>query len=448
MAHECEDYLAQVGAQIRWPRARTYLLEELSHHLTDQRAALEEEGVSPEEAERRAVTDMGDPAAVGKELNALHRPALSLAPAFLALGIGLVGGALIPGLVGGSALRYWLGFVLGLGLMALLRLSDLGGLIRRRGGWLSLVMALALVLTVAVILGSPRLPIGPSPLWPLYLCLFFPLLFALLLLRLRGMPGKLLCFLSLWMYALAIPALLVPNLTTALLLGGTMLLTATVATALGWFGGKRWVGLISLWAPTVLLMGLFFSAYTSIPGRLQFFFHPEQDPMGYGWQTLLMRDILWKGSEEAAAEYLSIPLSQYPDISLLTLSARLGRPVMAAALGIILLFAVVCLWRMGKLRSTSGKLLALSLFLPLFFQAIAYWLYNAALFPFSSSLPLPFFSYGPTGMVVDFALLGLLLSVFRMDPLQRDGPRCQLQFSTPEMVKRLYSLVQPADEHS
>ena len=51
MARECEDYLAQVGAQIHWPRARTYLLEELSHHLTDQRAALEEEGVSPEEVE-------------------------------------------------------------------------------------------------------------------------------------------------------------------------------------------------------------------------------------------------------------------------------------------------------------------------------------------------------------------------------------------------------------
>lgn len=448
MARECEDYLAQVGAQIRWPRARTYLLEELSHHLTDQRAALEEEGVSPEEAERRAVADMGDPAAVGRELNALHRPALSLAPAILALGIGLVGGALIPALVGASALRYWLGLALGVGLMALLHLSDLGGLIRRRRGWISLGMVLAFVLTVAGIQCSPRLPVGTSPLWPLYLCLFFPLLFALLLLRLRGMPGKLLCFLSLWMYALAIPALLVPNLTTALLLGGTMLLTATVATALGWFGGRRWVGLVSLWFPTVLLMSSFISALVSTSGRIQYFFHPEQDPAGYGWQILLMRDILWKGSEAAATEYLSIPLSQYPDISLLTLSARLGRPVMAAALGVILLFAMVCLWRMGKLRSTSGKLLALSLFLPLFFQAVAYWLYNAALFPFSSSLPLPFFSYGPTGMVVDFALLGLLLSVFRMDPLQRDGPRCQLQFSTPEMVKRIYSLVQPADEHS
>ena len=57
--------------------------------------------------------------------------------------------------------------------------------------------------------------------------------------------------------------------------------------------------------------------------------------------------------------------------------------------------------------------------------------------------PLPFFSYGPTSMVVDFALLGLLLSVFRMDPLQRDGPTLPLPQLSPHLLEFLLC---PEDE--
>ena len=147
MAREMADYLDRVGARIRWPRARTYLLKELSGHLEDQRAALEAAGVPPEEAERRAVADMGDPEPVGDELNALHRPARSLAPAVFALAVSLAGAALIPALAGGSPLRYWAGLLLGLAAMALLRLVDLGTLARRMGKW-AIPLAVALPLSL------------------------------------------------------------------------------------------------------------------------------------------------------------------------------------------------------------------------------------------------------------------------------------------------------------
>ena len=421
VAREIADYLDRVGARIRWPRARTYLLKELSGHLEDQRAALEAEGVPPGEAERRAVADMGDPEPVGEELNALHRPARSLAPAVFALAVSLTGAALIPALTGGSPLRYWAGLLVGLAAMALLRLTDLGGLARRTGRW-ALPLAVGLpFLLMALTYAVPRLSTGAAPTWLLYPSLFLPLAFALALTALRGVHGGWLCALTPLMFLLAAPAALVPSVTTALFLGGTMLLTASAAVLAGWFRGKPWVGLVSLWAPAALCTG-WAVRFLVLSDRMRYFVHPELDPNGYGWQALLIRNLLWKGSGEAAEEYLSYPLCQDPGYTLLTLSARLGRPVMLAALAGILLFAGLCLWRIWKLHSTSGKLLALSLFLPLFFQAGAYWLQNAALFPFGSALPLPFFSYGPTSMVVDFALLGLLLAVFRMDPLQRDGP--------------------------
>lgn len=75
VARECvNEYLETVGGQIRWRRARRVLLRELSDHIADQAAAFEAEGRSPEEALAGAVAEMGEPEAVGRELDRLHRP--------------------------------------------------------------------------------------------------------------------------------------------------------------------------------------------------------------------------------------------------------------------------------------------------------------------------------------------------------------------------------------
>ena len=74
MPETIKGYLAIVQEQIRWKRARPMLLRELEQHLEDQRDDCLKEGNSPEEAERLAVQDMGDPVTVGTELDAVHRP--------------------------------------------------------------------------------------------------------------------------------------------------------------------------------------------------------------------------------------------------------------------------------------------------------------------------------------------------------------------------------------
>ena len=68
------DYLDTVTAQIRWKRARAAAVRELETHLEDQRQEFQTEGHPPEEAERLAVEEMGDPVAVGTDLDRLHRP--------------------------------------------------------------------------------------------------------------------------------------------------------------------------------------------------------------------------------------------------------------------------------------------------------------------------------------------------------------------------------------
>ena len=67
-------YLDTAAAQIRWKRARVVAVRELETHLEDQRDEFQAEGHSPAEAERLAVEEMGDPVAVGTDLDRLHRP--------------------------------------------------------------------------------------------------------------------------------------------------------------------------------------------------------------------------------------------------------------------------------------------------------------------------------------------------------------------------------------
>ena len=69
-----QEYLAAVGAQIRWRRARRPLLRELSNHMEDQAAEYRAQGMGEDEALTKAAAEMGDPEAVGRDLDRLHRP--------------------------------------------------------------------------------------------------------------------------------------------------------------------------------------------------------------------------------------------------------------------------------------------------------------------------------------------------------------------------------------
>ena len=86
------DYLDTVTAQIRWKRARAAAARELATHLEDQRNEFLAEGHSPEEAERLAVEEMGDPVAVGTDLDRLHRPRPQLGLLAQTLALHLLGG--------------------------------------------------------------------------------------------------------------------------------------------------------------------------------------------------------------------------------------------------------------------------------------------------------------------------------------------------------------------
>ena len=88
MCQPFEQFCNQVCSVIRQPLAKRLAREELTAHLEDHAAALEEQGIPPEEAAIRAVEAMGDPYQIGHQLDRCHSSLFPGLTTFLAL-IGL-----------------------------------------------------------------------------------------------------------------------------------------------------------------------------------------------------------------------------------------------------------------------------------------------------------------------------------------------------------------------
>ena len=409
MARECvNEYLETVGGQIRWRRARRVLLRELSDHIADQAAAFEAEGRSPEEALAGAVAEMGEPEAVGRELDRLHRPrnrwglAITVAALFAA---GVLLQLFAAGLMGDAKdvfyfRRQVLGLLLAAGVLTGLWFSDYTLLLRRK--WAP--AAALLLLCLGPILCTPLLPFYSYHGYQLalYPTLLLPVPYAALVVSLRGRGTRAVLLCGGLALPLPIWAFVAVSSTGYLVTLASMLLVLLAAVGLGWFRGKRRWNLLAALGPALAIPLYFLRHLEHAARRIDAFLGPD-----------LFYERLRMG------ELPSLFVGSSPELLLAEAAQGLGRWVFWAAAGLIVLFAALLLRRIRALHSRTGKLLALSAFLPLFLQAAIYWLYNLGWWPLGV-LSLPFLSYGVFFLLVDAALAGVLLSVFRMDALLRD----------------------------
>ena len=409
MARECvNEYLETVGGQIRWRRARRLLLRELSDHIADQAAAFEAEGRSPEEALAGAVAEMGEPEAVGRELDRLHRPqnrrglAVTVAALFAA---GVLLQLFAAGLMGDAKdvfyfRRQVLGLLLAAGVLTGLWFSDYTLLLRRK--WAP--AAALLLLCLGPILCTPLLPFYSYHGYQLalYPTLLLPVPYAALVVSLRGRGTRAVLLCGGLALPLPIWAFVAVSSTGYLVTLASMLLVLLAAVGLGWFRGKRRWNLLAALGPALAIPLYFLRHLEHAARRIDAFLGPD-----------LFYERLRMG------ELPSLFVGSSPELLLAEAAQGLGRWVFWAAAGLIVLFAALLLRRIRALHSRTGKLLALSAFLPLFLQAAIYWLYNLGWWPLGV-LSLPFLSYGVFFLLVDAALAGVLLSVFRMDALVRD----------------------------
>lgn len=69
-----EEYLVTIEEKIRCKKAMPLIRTELEAHIDDQKEAYIQGGIDEDEAERLAVREMGDPVKTGEKLDYVHRP--------------------------------------------------------------------------------------------------------------------------------------------------------------------------------------------------------------------------------------------------------------------------------------------------------------------------------------------------------------------------------------
>lgn len=423
------DYLDTVAAQIRWKRARTVVVRELETHLEDQRNEFQAEGRSPVEAERLAVEEMGDPVAVGTDLDRLHRPKSQWKMlCLLAAALGLW---LVLRLAERWGVSYWNEYVVSFGGIILLAAGLAAGIYLLDYTLLAkAALPLAVLLTAAAALGGRlQFQLGCTHDLGQYIILLLPVAMALAVygLRSRGTGGLALCCLLgllpavcylpgsplrfLWALWGAPPVLWVS------LFGVTGVLAAGVR--LGAFGARRrnWQMVAAYGAAVLVCLAVTYLR----PGQLSM----RREEMTWAWEIVSHAKLAGMVELDPALMgdmRLELRFTGYDGYMLAVLAnyGWLGLALIQAPAAAILIFG----WR--KLRrqaSLLGRLLGTAALATLTWQAAAVLVQDlAGLRGMLTCFPYPFLSDGGTALAVDCALLGLLLSVFREESIARDAP--------------------------
>ncbi|EIA3594662.1 FtsW/RodA/SpoVE family cell cycle protein [Listeria monocytogenes] len=88
-----EEYLGKVINKVKSKQAHSMIKKELSNHLEELSHSFQKRGLSLEDADKKAMQEMGDPSTVGKNMNQLHKPRMDwllIALFILLAGIGFL----------------------------------------------------------------------------------------------------------------------------------------------------------------------------------------------------------------------------------------------------------------------------------------------------------------------------------------------------------------------
>lgn len=414
-----EEYLAALTAQIRCEKARRVVAEELKQHIEDQKDAFLAEGMGEQEAEEAAVREMGDPVEAGVALDRVHRPKMAWGMIILIGVLSLAGfamryllqqnfseGSFLPGSVIRNLAYVLIGFCVMLG-VCMIDYSRIG----YRAKELSVLLFAGLFVGLQCF----GLQINGARSW-IYLMgisvnvrmlvLLFVPLYGAVLYHFRGEGYRAVGKGILWMLPGLITAVRLPNLKTSLLLFFIFLLLLSVAVYKEWFRidrkrtlGVLWGSVLVLYAAGIFWIMRFGAEYQKI--RLKVY-------MGI-LETDSYTAQRWEQIEQIQAGELVTNSGDYVLAYVMNYYGILAGILIAGMLAVLF---IRLLHHSLRQKNQLGFLMGAGCSVVLLAQLVFYVLDNLGIIP-GAGIYCPFLSYGGTGCIVTYILLGLLLSIYR-----------------------------------
>lgn len=422
-------YVEEVCRQIRWKKVRPAVGEELTAHLIDQQQAFLDAGMEEEEAARESVRQMGDPVSAGAQLDQVHRPKaqwglLIAAGVILLIGFGFT---LLANLLRSAnvnparmASSYVAAALLLLGCY-FLDFSSLG----KRPVLLNCIFLAAITFlslnNSAYYAYEHFFRFRHFMINLAYLSLLVPLFYSLLIYRYRGRGYRGILYCSAWLLPyLAFLAFCKPYAGMFLALVCCLLLLF-MAIWKGWFWGQRWKEMALAMIPAVLYsipaVGAIF-LQEDYRTRWHLLFHPETDPPNVVWMLReLLKNARFIGHGEPV-DFLDTPLASASHLSgdwdyfLALFVYDFGWIVLLAIAAVLILFIILAFRQIRRLTNDLSRLISHAILFTLIGQCVFYLLDNLG-WGLVSSISLPLISPGNAALLIDTALVGFLLSVFR-----------------------------------
>lgn len=435
-----ETYLEKLLSQIRCKKARPYIAEEIRDHIECQIADNLSEGMSYEEAEKNAVTDMGDPVEVGISLDKIHKPKIAW-KLLVIVGILSLLGILLqqsifsqPGyqdLEIGLQERYRYateGFgaavAIGFLLMCVIYFLDytviakysrfIGGAILILGGLhIAGFGGFDYVNGIGNWIGFGRLRVSVTSLMMFYVPIYGAILY-----KYRDGGILALCRAILWLILPVFITSRIPSLGVAVIIMVSMLIELTVAVWKGWFQLPVKKTLICLWmffavVPVLLLAGMYalhmLEVYQEARIRSYLTAYGDANYMTSMLHKFNENILLWGNSGKDVVGGLPEFNQDYIFSYILNSYGMIAGILVAALLAALVVFLFGASVRqkneLGMVMGFGcGMIILLNVLLNL--AGIFGWI------PLTTTF-LPFLSAGKNNILLCYALVGIILSIYR-----------------------------------
>lgn len=424
-----EKYLKTLLEQIRCKKARPYIRQELQEHIEDQIDANICAGMERERAEQEAVRDMGDPIEVGLSLDRVHKPQVAWKLLLIITLISIVG-ILIHLMISGNAenagavssSKYIYHVAIGLAVMMIIYFLDytlLAEFSKMIAGVLLAVCVLTTISGASVNGMRSWLCIGTISTSVAAWMLFYVPVYAGILYQYRGSGYTGLIKAIIYMLLPVFLVLKMPATMIAGLLLISMLVLLTLALLKNWFlvAKQKTIGILwgsfvglPLVALLVMYVGQFLPEYQL--ERIRSVWSGTETNAFMSVLHSIMETNKWFGNSGIE---ITETLPEYNTDYILTYLSSTYGIAAAILLCSVLTVLIITVFHVAlKQKNQLGMLMGCGCGMVLSASFLFNVLENLRLLPQAATF-LPFLSAGGSYIVVSYALLGIVLSIYRCE---------------------------------
>lgn len=443
---QIKEFLEHICEQIKYQPIRAEIAQELENHLKESKEQLISEGLTEENAEQKAISQMGNAEEIGKKLNKIHSPKLDWKLLLLTL-ILIIFGSLVTftrthncinyanekGVLPyySSMSQYTFTLAVGAVLSICVYFFDYRKILKMPKtlyGVATFLILFAMLFGYQVngskiylyILGNTFFM--PSIAVPLYILAFIGFLQKInsnknleisFLQKKFKMNLDILKIIILGGISLLILQM-APATVLMLILGAIYLVLASVK--LWKIKKSRKRNLAILWGIPVALGILFLVTMMPMASdRLIGSFAPEQDPKGRGWIGVNQKMILDSANLFGEAGDMSNAISLFDEgtnFAFISILAHYGWVVSVVMVIAIVFFSIKLMVNVTKIKDMAGKLTIMGISGLFILQSIFNLLMNLNL-GLKTNVNIPFISYGRQDLILNMMCLALVLSVYR-----------------------------------